>query len=83
MLLNLGVDMALGAMPVLGDLVDIAFRANQRNLALLERWLERPHQTRSRSVWLFVLLTAPLVLLAILTIEVAFRLFHALFWPGL
>lgn len=83
MLLNLGIDLALGAVPVLGDLIDIAFRANQRNLALLERWLEQPHQTRSRSIWLFVLLASPLVVLATLTIWLAFRLLRALLGHGL
>jgi Domain of unknown function (DUF4112) len=35
MLLNLALDAGLGLVPVLGDLVDFAFKANQRNLALL------------------------------------------------
>lgn len=35
MLLNLALDAALGAVPVLGDVADFAFRSNQRNLALL------------------------------------------------
>jgi hypothetical protein len=29
----------LGAVPVLGDAFDMAFKANLRNLALLEGWL--------------------------------------------
>lgn len=37
MLLNLAVDAAVGAIPVVGDIADFAFRANQRNLALLDR----------------------------------------------
>jgi hypothetical protein len=35
MLLNLAFDAAIGAIPLLGDIADFAFRANQRNLALL------------------------------------------------
>lgn len=35
MLLNLAADAAIGAIPILGDLVDFVFHANQRNLALL------------------------------------------------
>lgn len=83
MLLNLGIDMALGAVPVLGDLIDFAFRANQRNLALLEAWLSRPHQTRRRSTWLLVLLATPLALLAALTVWLAVRLLRVLLWHGL
>jgi hypothetical protein len=35
MLLNLGADAALGVVPVLGDVVDFGFHANERNIALL------------------------------------------------
>ncbi len=37
MLLNIAVDALLGAVPLLGDLFDAAFRANEKNLALLEK----------------------------------------------
>jgi hypothetical protein len=37
MLVNLAVDMAVGIIPVVGDLFDVWFKANQRNLVLLER----------------------------------------------
>jgi hypothetical protein len=37
MLLNIGLDALLGAVPLLGDLFDAAFRANEKNLALLEK----------------------------------------------
>jgi hypothetical protein len=36
MLLNLGIDMAIGAVPALGDLLDFAFKANRRNVRMLE-----------------------------------------------
>lgn len=35
------VDMTIGAVPVLGDAFDVAFRANMRNLALLKAEMER------------------------------------------
>lgn len=37
MLLNLAADGLLGAVPLIGDLFDIAFKANTRNLELLKR----------------------------------------------
>ncbi len=37
MLANIAIDAAVGALPVLGDLFDVAFKSNTRNLALLER----------------------------------------------
>jgi hypothetical protein len=43
MLANLGLDLAVGSVPVLGDVFDFAFKANRRNLDLLRRHLaERP-----------------------------------------
>lgn len=41
MVANLGVDMAVGSVPVLGDLFDVAFKANRRNMNLVERHLEK------------------------------------------
>lgn len=35
MLLNLALDAGIGAIPVIGDLADIAFKANDKNVALL------------------------------------------------
>ena len=41
MLINVAVDAVVGGIPLLGDLADIAFKANRRNLALLRRDLAR------------------------------------------
>ena len=37
---NVGLDLAAGAIPVLGDLFDVGFKANRRNVELLRRHLE-------------------------------------------
>ena len=49
MLLNLGLDTLVGTVPLLGDLFDVGFRANTRNAALLDRYLERPLEARRSS----------------------------------
>jgi hypothetical protein len=71
MLANVAVDLAIGVMPVAGDVADAFWKSNTRNLALLERFaggVERP----SAGDWLFaaavvaailVLAAAPLALL--------------------
>ncbi|MBA3898486.1 MAG: DUF4112 domain-containing protein, partial [Sphingomonadaceae bacterium] len=41
MLGNVAIEVVGGAVPVLGDLFDMAFKANLRNLDLLEGWLRR------------------------------------------
>ena len=77
MLLNLAVDLVAGAVPVAGDIFDVAWRGNLRNLALLERWLEQPHETRSRSLVLLLALFAVLVGLAALALWFALWLLRA------
>ena len=52
MLLNLGIDAAVGSIPLAGDLFDFAFRANRKNVDLL-----RARHTTGRSRpgdWLMV-----------------------------
>lgn len=38
---NVLIDTVVGAVPLLGDLFDVAFKANRRNLTLLKRSLDR------------------------------------------
>jgi hypothetical protein len=40
MVANVAVDMAVGAVPLAGDVFDFAFKANRKNLKLVERHLE-------------------------------------------
>ena len=77
MLLNLAVDLVAGAVPVAGDVFDVAWRGNLRNLALLERWLEQPHETRSRSIVLLLALFGVLAGLAALALWFALWLLRA------
>jgi hypothetical protein len=39
--MNVGIDMVLGAVPLVGDLFDIGFKANRKNVALLRRHIEK------------------------------------------
>jgi hypothetical protein len=41
MLGNVALDGAVGLVPVLGDAVDVMFRANIRNIRLLRRWIDK------------------------------------------
>ena len=50
MLANVGLDALVGAVPLLGDLFDVAFRANVRNAALLDGWLLRSGQAEPGAV---------------------------------
>ncbi len=61
MLLNVGIDALVGLVPLLGDLFDIGWKANRRNLNLLEAWYLAPHRTRRRSALLLGAVTAGLL----------------------
>jgi hypothetical protein len=39
MLANVALDGVIGAVPLVGDVFDVAWRANRRNMALLQRHL--------------------------------------------
>jgi hypothetical protein len=41
MMLNVMIETGVGAVPILGYMFDIMFKANLKNLALLKRHLER------------------------------------------
>lgn len=48
MIWNLLVDMLLGAIPLVGDIFDFAFKSNTKNARLLQRHLDR-HEARQAS----------------------------------
>lgn len=47
---NILIETALGAIPLLGDIFDLAYKANARNYQLLERYFEAPKKTRRSSM---------------------------------
>jgi hypothetical protein len=63
MVLNAALDTLLGIVPVIGDLWDIGFASNRRNLAILEHWLARPEHATRRSAFVLVLFVATLLAL--------------------
>jgi hypothetical protein len=66
MLANSAIDIAVGAIPLLGDAFDLWFKANTRNLALMRRHLEEPERS-TREDWLVLLgLVGAVVLVVVL-----------------
>ncbi|HSL57024.1 MAG TPA: DUF4112 domain-containing protein [Acidimicrobiales bacterium] len=49
MVLNASVDAVVGSIPIIGWAFDFAFKANQRNVALLEAHVSDPEGTEARS----------------------------------
>jgi hypothetical protein len=53
MIFNVAIDTVVGLLPVLGDLFDFAWKANDKNMALLERHALEEHRAAPGD-WLFV-----------------------------
>ncbi len=67
MAFNVGVEGLVGIIPFAGDLFDAAWKANQRNVRLLNAWVERPGKTtRASSVFAAVLIGGLAVFLILL-----------------
>lgn len=65
MLLNVAVDAIVGAVPLLGDVFDVGWKANVRNVALLDAWAADPARTRSASRGVLVGVMAGVLLLVV------------------
>jgi hypothetical protein len=65
MVVNLGLDVIIGAVPFLGDAFDIAWKANRRNYKLLIRHIEHPRRYTWRD-WFFLLTLATAIALIFL-----------------
>jgi hypothetical protein len=61
---NIAVDTVIGSIPILGDLFDLGWQSNSRNVAIMERDLGAKgiHRHTSKAV-LFVIVTGTLVVL--------------------
>jgi hypothetical protein len=67
MALNIIVEAIVGVIPVVGDLFDFGWKANHRNVKLLEDYLRQPHEvTRSSRLITFAVIAVLLVLIVVI-----------------
>ena len=75
MLINVLIDSTLGAIPVLGDIFDFVWKANQKNADLMAAYQQKPEQVKRRSlvetVIFFTLLVLILAAIIWLTLWIA------------
>jgi Domain of unknown function (DUF4112) len=82
MAVNIAIGVLVGTIPLLGDVFDVAWKANRRNYRLLQRHLLEPRAHTWRDwCFLFLLLTALGVIFAIPILFIAWML--TLFFEGL
>jgi hypothetical protein len=68
MLLNIGIDSLVGAIPVIGNIFDFAFKANRRNFNIaVEHFEEGKHQGTGWEIWLPILVFV-LIFLALIAV---------------
>lgn len=78
MLGNVLLDVVVGTIPLLGDVFDVAWRANVRNVRLLDAWLDRPVATKRASAFTVGGILLLLLLVIVLAVWGSFVLFGAL-----
>ena len=77
MVANVGIEVVVGSVPVMGDMFDIAWRANRRNYALLTGSMYEPRKHTSAELAFSGALCAFLMALVIVpTLLVAWLLMH-------
>jgi hypothetical protein len=78
MIFNVAIDSLIGVVPLLGDLFDFAWKANDMNMKLLDLHAYEEHPASPRD-WLFVIgITVLLVLIAVAPFVVLGWLFAAI-----
>ena len=80
---NVLVDVAVGTIPVLGDLFDAGYKANLRNLALLRGHVEQPTTARLAGRRFVILLTLGIFVLVAAAAAAGVLLVHLLSKPVL
>jgi Domain of unknown function (DUF4112) len=85
MVANVAIEVVVGSVPVLGDMFDIAWRANRRNYALLTGSIDEPRK-HTRQSWFFLagiclllmtLVVLPTLLFAWISVHVLSGMFGA------
>ncbi|HVK97679.1 MAG TPA: DUF4112 domain-containing protein [Flavisolibacter sp.] len=78
MVLNILIDAVIGAIPFIGDIFDVAFKANMRNMRLMqEHYVEGRHRGSAWKVVIPVLLVVLVVIIGI--IWLVYKLLAAIF----
>ena len=79
MAFNIAVEGVVGIIPFAGDVFDAAFKANQRNVQLLDAWLDAPRRTERATRTFAALLVLALVTVLLLVGLGSYFLLRAIF----
>lgn len=79
MVINILLESVVGIVPVIGDIFDFAFKANQRNVRLMQAYLDSPNPVQQRSAITVILVLVAVIAVLVLTVWLVFSLLIALF----
>ena len=79
MLFNIGIEVVIGFIPFAGDLFDMGWKANHRNVQLLDTYLDHPVATTRKS---WIGLWAVLLTMLLVGIATVWAGFQMLAWAG-
>lgn len=79
MILNIGIDLLFGAVPVAGDVFDFLYEENIKNMRLLEKHRDRKRPPRSTGAIFFVSMLIVLFVLA-MAVGLVFALVAIVLW---
>ena len=77
--LNILIDTLVGAVPLLGDIFDVGWKANRKNLDLLERYLQQPAKVKRASMALAVAIIVVVIAVIVAILVGSFWLLQKLF----
>jgi hypothetical protein len=78
MLLNVVIDVVVGVVPLVGDVADVFWKSNSKNMALLERHADEVGPATTGD-WLFVTgIVGAILLVALIPLVVLYWLVHVL-----
>ena len=76
MILNVVIDALIGAIPILGDIFDVGFRANERNMKLMrEHYVEGRHKGSAAKV-----IVPVIILLAVIVAGIVWLSYKLIAW---
>ncbi|MGD2183963.1 DUF4112 domain-containing protein [Lusitaniella coriacea] len=76
---NIIWDAFVGTVPLFGDVVDVAWKANTKNIKLLEKHLSEPHRAQKTDWWFLGFLLAGLALVIFIISAIGFWILRAFF----
>jgi len=75
MVLNMVIEGVIGVIPVVGDLFDFIFKANRRNVRLMQAYLQKPEDTSERSFMSVIVFLMVLFFVFLLSVWMIFKVF--------